>query len=267
MHFLNSSDAVVQVAGIPIVRTSPHEAAMDVCAAAASPDRKRGDSIHLVNAYNVVLASKSSSYASLLGAASANLPDGRPLTWWQDHGGQRLFQVRGPQLFEDVISIGREHGLRHFLLGATEETLELLQARLRERFPGAEIVGSMSPPFRRMTAEETEAQDQIIRNTGAHIVWVGLGTPKQDWEVARIASSLPVVCVAVGAAFDFSAGTKKVAPTWVTALCLEWSFRLFSEPRRLWKRYLIGNLQFLRIYFQFRISKLGSNISKLWRLS
>lgn len=250
MFSLNSSLVAVEIAGLPLAQTTPREAAAAVCRVAACTSRENGESVHLVNAYNVVLASKDMSYARLLKSSSVNFPDGRPLTWWKHQGSQRLYQIRGPRLFEDVVDIGREQGIRHFLLGATEETLKLLEAKLRERFPGTNIVGSMSPPFRPMTAEETAAQDRVIRDTGAQIVWVGLGTPKQDWEVARIASALPVVCVAVGAAFDFSAGTKKAAPSWMSFLCLEWLFRLLSEPRRLGKRYLIGNTQFLRIYFK-----------------
>lgn len=250
MSFLKSSLTVREIAGIPLVQTTPHEAALGLCEIATSLNGQSGKSIHLVNAYNVVLAVKDSSYSQLLRSSTANFPDGRPLTWWRHQGQTSLSQIRGPRLFEDVIDAGRQHGVRHFLLGATEQTLELLEARLQERYPEAEIVGTFSPPFRPMTLNEVHSQDQAIRDSGAQIVWVGLGTPKQDWEVARIATSLPVVSVAVGAAFDFSAGTKKAAPAWMTALSLEWLYRLLSEPRRLWRRYLVGNLQFLRLFFQ-----------------
>ena len=139
---------------------------------------------------------------------------------------------------------GREVSLRHYLLGSTPETLQKLQHSLESRYPGVRIVGSYSPPFRTMTPEELQKQDDEIRASGAEIVWVGLGTPKQDYEAARLAS-VGIMCAAVGAAFDFSAGTKAVSPQWVTALGLEWLHRLLSEPRRLWKRYAWGNVVFL----------------------
>lgn len=120
-----------------------------------------------------------------------------------------------------------------------------LQQNLEARFPGVEIVGTYSPPFRSLSEAELDAQDELILRSGADIVWVGLGTPKQDHEVRRLADSLHVTACAVGAAFDFTAGTKREAPKWMTRVGLEWTFRLISEPRRLWKRYLIGNFVFL----------------------
>ncbi|MDP9889822.1 exopolysaccharide biosynthesis WecB/TagA/CpsF family protein [Pseudarthrobacter enclensis] len=103
----------------------------------------------------------------------------------------------------------------------------------------------MSPPFSAMSPREYESQDRRIEDTNPDIVWVGLGTPKQDFEAQRLATAGNFFAVAVGAAFDFSAGTKKEAPRWITALGFEWLFRLAAEPKRLWRRYLIGNFVFL----------------------
>jgi N-acetylglucosaminyldiphosphoundecaprenol N-acetyl-beta-D-mannosaminyltransferase len=233
------------LAGIPLVQCEPTDAARELCRLAEAESRSHGLSFHLVNAYTVSLTSKDANYRELIKSATARFPDGKPLTWWKLDQGQRLNQIRGPQLFEKVMDLGREAGIKHYLLGATEETLSLLEATLKERYPGVDIVGSFSPPFRKMTSQEVDAQDQDIQDSGADIVWVGLGTPKQDWEVARLANRLPILSLAVGAAFDFSAGTKREAPAWMSALTLEWLFRLLSEPRRLWKRYLFGNLVFL----------------------
>ena len=108
------------------------------------------------------------------------------------------------------------------------------------------MVAAESPPFRPLTAAEVAAQDQRIRQSGAELVWVGLGTPKQDHEVARLAAELPVVALAVGAAFDFLAGTKPQAPLWMQRSGTEWAFRLASEPKRLTRRYLWGNPRFLQ---------------------
>lgn len=232
----------MELADVPVVQAGPTEAAREICRLAKS--RREGQSIHLVNAYNIALAHRDAAYSHLLKSSTGNFPDGRPLTWWKLSGG-RLIQVRGPQLFEDVMEMGRSMGVRHFLLGSTAETLARLEANLRARFPEVDIVGTYSPPYRAMTEAEIAVQDKAIFDSGAEIVWVGLGTPKQDWEVARLAARLPTVNVAVGAAFDFSAGTKLKAPQWVTQAGLEWLFRLLCEPRRLWKRYLLGNLVFL----------------------
>ncbi|GAA5193163.1 hypothetical protein GCM10023346_17170 [Arthrobacter gyeryongensis] len=144
------------------------------------------------------------------------------------------------------MDIGRNSNVKHFLLGSTNDTLRKLNEELTSRYPGIEIVGQLSPPFRDQSPSELAAQDKFISDSEAQIVWVGLGTPKQDFEVLRLANRLPVVAVAVGAAFDFVAGTKKEAPVWIRKIGFEWLFRLLSEPRRLWRRYLFGNFEFLR---------------------
>jgi N-acetylglucosaminyldiphosphoundecaprenol N-acetyl-beta-D-mannosaminyltransferase len=163
-----------------------------------------------------------------------------------DHS-PKLQQVRGPAFFEQAIDAGRAAGLRHYLLGSTVEVLEKLTQNLHDRYPGAEIVGAESPPFRPLSEAECREQDARILASGANIVWVGLGTPKQDFEARRLAQSIPVVALAIGAAFDFSAGTLNEAPKWMRAVGLEWAFRLIKEPRRLWRRYLIGNVRFIRV--------------------
>ncbi len=111
--------------------------------------------------------------------------------------------------------------------------------------PSARIVGVDSPPFRPLTPDEEDALVDRVRSSGADIVWVGLGTPKQDQFVDEFRDRLGVTLVAVGAAFDFLAGTKREAPMWARTHGLEWAFRLLSEPGRLWKRYLLGNVSFL----------------------
>ena len=120
-----------------------------------------------------------------------------------------------------------------------------LETAVRRHYRRAAVVGTDSPPFRSLSDEERAHQADRIRASGAQIVWVGLGTPKQDFEVARLARELPLVFVAVGAAFDFVAGTKRQAPQWMQRNGLEWTFRLASEPGRLWRRYLFGNARFV----------------------
>ena len=136
--------------------------------------------------------------------------------------------------------------MTHYLLGSDADTLAALVTAIRYRFPGVSIAGTDSPPFRDPSQGELVDRDERIRRSGAHVVWVGLGTPKQDYEVARLASATGTVAIAVGAAFDFVAGTKPQAPLWMQRSGLEWLFRLASEPRRLWRRYLFGNARFIR---------------------
>ena len=152
-----------------------------------------------------------------------------------------------PSFFLDVLDQGRALDVRHFLLGGSEEMLDALTLELQQRFPGVIVAGAESPPFRPLTAEELRAQDARITATRADVVWVGLGSPKQEFEAHRLATEMNVVVGAVGAAFDFTAGRVAPAPEWMQRGGLEWLHRLGSEPGRLWRRYLIGNTRFVWI--------------------
>jgi N-acetylglucosaminyldiphosphoundecaprenol N-acetyl-beta-D-mannosaminyltransferase len=204
----------------------------------------------LVNTWTIALAHRQRGYASELRADGVNLADGRPVAWvlgalGRRHGSPTVpAQVRGPDFFPHVLDVGRQAGVRHYLLGGATETLERLLTVIAERFPGCAVVGAESPPFRPLTVDERTAQDERIRASGADVVWVGLGTPRQDVEAARLAAALGRPAVAVGAAFDFLAGTKNEAPVWVQRLALEWLFRFVAEPRRLWRRYTVGLVLF-----------------------
>ena len=223
------------------------DAADAVIAAVRSLPSRGGSHVHLANAYSLALADKDPLVRRAFAGTAVNFADGKPLSWYSRIRGQvpRVQQVRGPQLFLDVLERGREAETRHFLLGSTPETLLKLRAELKFRFPGVRVVGAESPPFRPLSNDEIRKQDARITDSQAQIVWVGLGTPKQDFEAQRLADALPVIAVAVGAAFDFTAGTLKEAPKWFGTLGIEWLFRFGSEPRRLWKRYTLGNLRFI----------------------
>jgi N-acetylglucosaminyldiphosphoundecaprenol N-acetyl-beta-D-mannosaminyltransferase len=229
---------------VPIAATTSDGAVESVLAAA------HGDAttFRLVNAGTFDAASSRPSYWELLQGEGVNLPDGKPLSSLLARTTGRdtaLEQVRGPWLFERCLDRGRESGTRHFFLGATDATLAGLASAVRSQWPGTQVVGTYSPPFGDRSHEELDRQDQLIRESGADLVWVALGTPKQDAEALRILHSTGVTTAAVGAAFDFTAGTKRVAPAWMGRLHAEWLFRLLSEPRRLWRRYLVGNTRFV----------------------
>lgn len=230
--------------GVAVAATRP-EMAVDELISRATGDAP-ATPYRLVNAFSFVVATRDGAYRALLRGSGVNLPDGGPLARVLDRTyPSACEQVRGPQLFEDVLERGSESGLSHYFLGGSPETLDRLVEQVERRFPRAHIAGVFSPPFRTLTADELAAQDELIKRSGANLVWVGLGTPKQDFEAARVVESLGITAVAVGAAFDFTAGTKSSAPPWMRRTHLEWLFRLATEPRRLWRRYLIGNPIFL----------------------
>jgi N-acetylglucosaminyldiphosphoundecaprenol N-acetyl-beta-D-mannosaminyltransferase len=208
-----------------------------------------GLAVHFCNAYNVALARTDPAYARLLAGGDLVFSDGVPITWV----GKRAYpslasaweRVYGPDVMRGVLSRDSGGAMRHYLLGGEPDTLASLASYVAREYPRAQVVGVESPPFRPATAQELGERDARILGSGATIVWVGLGTPRQDTEVQRLASTIPVTAMAVGAAFDFLAGTKKQAPVWMQRSGTEWAFRLASEPRRLGKRYVWGNSVFL----------------------
>jgi N-acetylglucosaminyldiphosphoundecaprenol N-acetyl-beta-D-mannosaminyltransferase len=243
---MEAQNASTELAGVRF----PH---LDLEAATArllSPEgRAEATPWRLVNIYNISLMRNHTGYASILRGPGVNLADGKPVAWALSRmshasGGGRPGHVRGPSLFARALDEGRASGIRHYLLGGTPETLAALEKAVAERYPGVLIAGAESPPFRPLTDEERAAQDDRIRASGADVVWVGLGTPRQDVEAVRLSASVGRPAVAVGAAFDFLAGTRPEAPVWVRKLTLEWLFRLLSEPRRLWKRYTVALVRF-----------------------
>lgn len=238
------TEAVLRTCGVRIDPVTMDQAVTTILSAAR---HGRPLATHLVNAYTLSLAVRDARFGELLDRGDLNLPDGRPLVWFGRRAGLRKLKsnVRGSDLTLTVCESGREQGLRHFLYGSTPQVLERFEAGLRERFPGIEIVGAESPPFRELTQEETEALVGRVSASGAQVVWVGLGTPKQDEFADEFRDRLSVPLIAVGAAFDFIAGEKPAAPKWMRQLGLEWLYRLLREPRRLWKRYLIGNAVFV----------------------
>lgn len=234
-----------QLARIPVTVAREEGAVTAIIRSALDVSTSARTDVHLVNAYSIALSDRDAALREVFRGAGENFPDGKPLTWLSSLQSPRLRQVRGPSLFTGVMDIGRANGLRHYLLGSTPETLALLETELVRRFPAVEIVGTFSPPFRNLTVDDLVGIENKLRESRCQIVWVGLGTPKQDFVASDLARRTGLVTVAIGAAFDFVAGTKPEAPAWMSKIGLEWLFRLITEPRRLWKRYLFGNVRFL----------------------
>lgn len=231
--------------GIRIDAVTPDEALDRLLDLARSKD---GRAVHLCNAYTLSLALRQPEVRSALEHGDLNLPDGTPVIWVGRRVGfpWLLRRVYGPDLMLAAARAGRELAVRHYLYGSTPAVLEGLVARLAQLAPGIQIVGIESPPFRPLTSREEAELVERIRLARPDILWVGLGTPLQDIFVSRFRDQLGATLVAVGAAFDFIAGTKAQAPIWMRDHGLEWAFRLAIEPRRLWRRYLFGNARFLR---------------------
>lgn len=191
------------------------------------------------------------------------LTDGMPLVFL----GRRVAHLPigrcyGPDVMLEVMDRGRAVGLRHYLYGGADAlTLERLRANLQAKFPGISIVGGRVPPMRAVRPDdpfdaEDEAACREIEASGTDVVWVGIGTPKQDYWIERVRERLSgPVLVAVGAAFNFHAGTVRQAPRWMMRWGLEWLFRLCAEPRRLWRRYLVGNPRFVLLVLRQWITR------------
>jgi len=200
----------------------------------------------LINAYTIDCAEQLPGYREHLAGAWLRLADGRPLQWLSSLRGDRprIPQVRGADLMRETLRLGSAAGLKHYLLGSTPATVAKLRNAISDEYSTALIVGAESRPFREMTPAERTAERERIVESGAHIVWLAIGTPRQDPAAVKLSAEAGVACVAVGAAFDFLAGNMKEAPRALQAIGLEWLFRLVSEPRRLWRRYLISSARF-----------------------
>jgi N-acetylglucosaminyldiphosphoundecaprenol N-acetyl-beta-D-mannosaminyltransferase len=193
-----------------------------------------------------------------LQSADLNLPDGMGVVWATRIMGAREKELPGrlygPTVMLEVIGWGIDREITHSFVGGSPSTLVALMSRLSDTFRGVRIQGAYSPPVRDV-APHTVAEDLAALGTSSDVLWVGLGTPKQQlWAHYAKALRPSRIVATVGAAFDFHAGTKRQAPDWIQRAGLEWSFRLLSEPRRLWRRYLIGNARFVAAVAKDRIT-------------
>jgi exopolysaccharide biosynthesis WecB/TagA/CpsF family protein len=175
------------------------------------------------------------------------VPDGHPVRWamaWL-HGVKLPDRVYGPELTLRVCEQAARDGLSIYLYGSRQEVLDKLNANLQELFPTLEIAGSQPSRFRQVTASEQEQIVRDIKDSGASIVLVGLGCPRQETWIFEYRKLLSMPLLAVGAAFDFHAGVVSQAPAWMQSRGLEWLYRFMQEPRRLWKRYTVLNVQYI----------------------
>lgn len=203
--------------------------------------------IAVTNVHVVMEARNDPSFRKVLESADLCVPDGMPLIWVGRLRGHLLERrVYGPDLLLDFCHETYDKGYRHFFYGGAPGVAETLAERLKERFPSLNVVGVCSPPFRPLTAEEDAQQIEMIHLAAPDVLWVGLGCPKQERWMYEHREQLRVpVLVGVGQAFDIHSGRSKQAPYWLREHGLEWLYRLLAEPRRLWRRYLLYNSQFI----------------------
>jgi N-acetylglucosaminyldiphosphoundecaprenol N-acetyl-beta-D-mannosaminyltransferase len=237
-----------EILGIPLA-VAKYESVMDWMEATIAAERRGYMSAAAVN---LVMAAREdpAARAAVLGATLI-VPDGQPLVWALHLLGHRnATRVYGPDLMAFFCARAAANQIPIYLYGGRDHgALQLLTDRLKQRFRGLPIVGGYAPPFREHTAQEDEQVVAHINRSGAEVVWVGTGQPKQELWMAAIRPALCApLLVGVGAAFDFHAGLVPQAPAWMGRHGLEWSYRLAREPRRLWRRYARYNPRFVTAF-------------------
>jgi N-acetylglucosaminyldiphosphoundecaprenol N-acetyl-beta-D-mannosaminyltransferase len=198
---------------------------------------------------NVMETRENGDFLEVMNRADLVTPDGMPLVW-----GLKLLGVKGstrtygPTLTQILFDRAEDSGVPVGFYGGTPEVLDDLLEVVGRRWPELKVTYAYSPPFRGLSAEERQQEVADINASGARLLFVGIGSPKQDRWMDSNRNQVGAVMLGVGAAFDFIAGVKKQAPSILQRLGLEWFFRLLSEPRRLWRRYLVRNPKFLYLF-------------------
>lgn len=203
--------------------------------------------ICVTGVHGVMEAQSDPELRHILNHAFINTPDGMPMSWvGRLQGFSKMDRVFGPDFMASLCQLSVERNYRQFLYGGEPGVAELLKEKLESRFPGLQIVGTYTPPFRDLTVEEEGQLTYQLQELQPHIVWIGLSTPKQERFMARYIDCLDVpLLVGVGAAFDYHTGRIRDCPSWIKRAGMQWLHRLLQDPKRLWKRYLKNNPAFL----------------------
>jgi N-acetylglucosaminyldiphosphoundecaprenol N-acetyl-beta-D-mannosaminyltransferase len=231
-----------RILGSPVHRTSHADATQLVLAWAAGGESR---TVCLANVHMIMEAYDAPGFRAVLDAADLVCPDGMPLVWaLRRKGAPQQRRVSGPYLTLALCAAARDAGVPVGFHGGRREVLDALVPALRTRFPGLDVTYAVSPPFRPVTPEEDADTVEDINRSGARILFVGLGCPKQERWMAEHRGRVRAVMLGVGAAFDMHAGMLRQAPRLLQRVGLEWAFRLAMEPRRLWRRYARHNPRF-----------------------
>ena len=205
-----------------------------------------GDYLCVSNVHTTVMSYDDKAYCAVQNGGIMAIPDGGPLSSvGRKRGFSKMERTTGPDYLKEVLKISAEEGYRHYFYGSTEETLGKLRKVLEEEYPGVQIAGMYSPPFRVLSDEENCNIVQMINEADADFVWIGLGAPKQEKWMAEHQGEIKGFMAGVGAAFDYLAGNIERAPMWMQKANLEWLYRLLQEPKRLFKRYFYTNTKFI----------------------
>lgn len=205
-----------------------------------------GDYICVSNVHTTVTAYEDGEYLKVQNGGIMAIPDGGPLSSvGQKRGFKNMKRTTGPSLMGEIFKASAKKGYRHYFYGSTDETLEKLHSVLEETYPGIQIAGMYSPPFRPMTEEEDKVIVERINETKPDFIWVGLGAPKQEKWMAAHQGRVDGLMVGVGAGFDYHAGNIDRAPEWMQKSNLEWVYRLLQDPKRLFGRYWHTNTKFI----------------------
>jgi len=210
-------------------------------------NKEIGNYIVVSNANDVIAGKRNAKIKKAVNASNLSVPDGISVVLLARLKGRHIERrVYGPDLMLEFLKLAEIRGYSNFFYGTTQNTLDLLINNLKTRFPKLKVVGIYAPPFRPLSEAEDKVIVETINKASPDVVWVGLGTPKQQLWMYEHKDRLNVpVMVGVGAAFDFLAGTKLQAPRWIRDNGFEWLFRLITEPKRLWRRYLIDGSLFI----------------------
>lgn len=212
-------------------------------------DGSRSAYVCVASVHMVMEAFDSAPFRGVVNGADLVTPDGKPLVWaLKGLGLGDASQVRGTDLTSRVVERAARERIPIGLYGGTPELLESFVEVLQTRYPGVEVACKIAPPFRPLSPEEDERVTREIVASGARILLVGIGCPKQERWMAAHKGLIPAVMIGVGAAFDFHTGRIRQAPRWMQAAGLEWVFRLMMDPRRLWKRYAKHNPRFVALF-------------------
>ena len=217
----------------------------------------------ICNVHSVITVTRDEQFAKVVSNADMVTPDGAPVAWMMRNLGYADQQlINGPDFMWKYCEQAQYRDESMFFYGSSEQTLSLLQKKILASFPNLKIAGAISPPFRALTPNEDAAIVDQINASGAGVVWVSLGCPKQEFWMSEHRGRINAVMVGVGAAFDYHAGTLTRAPLWMQYNGLEWLYRLVTEPKRLWKRYIVTNTLFiLYAAIPLLIRKIGLNRS------
>ena len=206
----------------------------------------KGQYICFSNVHTTVMAHDNPDYRAIQNGSAYTFPDGSPIARQQKRlGYMNAERVSGPDFMNAMFRGTMDGKISHYFYGSTEETIEKLRKGLEKNYPGINIKGMYSPPFRDLTPEEDAQTVQMLNDSGADIIWIGLGAPKQEKWMAAHKDKVNALMIGVGAGFNFYAGTVKRAPKWVQKAGMEWLYRLLQDPKRLWKRYFVTNIKYI----------------------